>query len=428
MPKKTNNQYITELQDYILHNIFKVPENTHRSLHAQYLHHIDRDTLPMQGWKIHVSVKDYEDYDRVLHTLVPNLEKYGFQYKLINPQFLYSQLDSDQKGKAITIYLKPGDDLEKLFSRNPLSPTTTLLKESAVDIPHEQKIAGRAFARYGSFRGEMANAILNPSGTIQTDPRYDVVRPDFVDTEPTLKDISNFYSAAIARSYNTQNYKDFIEEALLGTHTWRCEQNPEWDSRRHNFVVITFAPEDYQKIKDIIGQVDRQFSGIFKTSTEQYGVIYKNHATQVLAALEEKGITYERPEWDKKYNVIAVDNKDLEYLSAALAEINSHFTAKGIQPIVTYTLGNNATAIMYDTTLDKELVDLCNFKQVEPYDICLGKGYDAIVQNWDRVVTAQVPAIEQAFYNRDHSHQINMGQTQELNQDMLNHIERERIR
>lgn len=388
MSSKTDNEYMQSIQSMISTYVYHAPQGIPRQLNTEFCHDIDPDRIPLQGWKFHVSVRDLADYENVLKKLLPKLEEQGIQYKVLNPAYLQGQLQSAQKGKAITIYPTPGCDLRKLFYKNPLSATQRLMNQDAVDIYNEQKIQGRVFARFGELRGGTNHSLLDPQGILTTEVRGQAVKPDFVSTEPSIADITNFYTQSVNRAGQTRNYKDFIEETFLGTHTWGCAENPEWDSRRHNFITINFPHEQYDRVKAILENNGQGFSRMFKTPDAEYGMIRNTDANRILTALEREGIPYNRPEWDKMYNVTVIHPDDRYIMESAVAQhaaLNGqHY---GLTPMEMYELPNGMLAVKYDTVQDKDFFEMCQYNQVRTYDMMLGKQQQQIWEHWGPVAT-----------------------------------------
>ena len=418
--ERTKWDYVKSIDSMIQKYVYHVPETTHMSLHKEFCHNIDPDKIPLQGWKIHVSVNDLQDYEKVLTKLLPRLEEQGIQYKVINPQFLERQLSSNQQGKAITIYPTPGCDLNKLFSANPLSPTHQLLNQQAVAINNEIQLMGRVFARYGALRG-VTSDLLSPDGIRIGDTRWQSAAPSFVEVQPSVSAISNFYSAASLRYGQTRNHKDYVEEMLLGTHTYGCSQNPDWDSRRHNFITIQLNHEDYDKIKNIV-EAQHGFSCMFKMQGAEYGIIHNDDAQSIFQALTEQGIPYNRPGWDISYNISVIEpGKEQEMLQAIAAMYQNKPVYQGTPQMQTLTLPNGMMAIQYETNQDKEFTEICQWKQIATYDMVLGKNIGQIQQNWQQVVDHTIYTLNQQTHTQNYEQQVNANQSFNLNEKEYYH-------
>ena len=420
--KQEKNQwdYINSIDKMIQKYVYHVPENSNMNLTKEFCHNIDPDKIPIQGWKIHVSVNNLQDYEKVLSKMLPRLEEQGVQYKVVNPQYLERQLMSNQHGKAITIYPTPGCDLKKLFPSNPLSPTHRLMNQQSVEVNNELQLMGRVYVRYGALRGIQPD-LLTPEGYRTGETRGQAVAPSFVDVQPSLSAITQFYSDASTRYGQTKNHKDYVEEMLLGTHTYGCAQNPEWDSRRHNFIAIQFNHEDYDRVKNIIDS-QRGFSCMFKMQGAEYGMVHNNDAQAIFQALNEQGIPYNRPGWDVAYNISVIEPGKEQEMFQALADMYSNTTLyQGVPQMQALTLPNGMTAIQYETNQDKDFTEICQWKQIQTYDMVLGKNIGQIQQNWQQVVDHTMYTLSQQTQNLAYQ----QSQTQDMQDFTHNTFERE---
>lgn len=107
------------------------------------------DVLPAAGWKLHISANSYADYIYLLNTLVPWLESNDILYKVVRLSVWNSFTEGIQKGKFITIYLNKAN----IFHNLPSSIKEILFDENNIEVPGELHLAGRIYARYGSFKG-----------------------------------------------------------------------------------------------------------------------------------------------------------------------------------------------------------------------------------------------------------------------------------
>lgn len=401
--------------------IYHLHENTRRTINPQYCHHLDPDTIPLQGWKLHVSVRDLEDYEQVLNKLLPKLEANRIQYKVTNPQFLNQQLHSNQIGKAITIYPTPGCDLSKVFPQTALSSTHRLMQQYAPEPLAEEHISGRIYARYGTLRG-LDKKLLNPEGFFISETRHQESAPRFITVKPTLEGITEFYSEAALRYGRTRNHKDYVEEMMLGTHTWECEHTPDWDSRRHNFMIIQFPHESYDAIKSVVESQRDGFSCMFKMHGAEYGIIHNNDAQKIFQKLTEQNIPYHRPDWDIAYNISVIEPGSEQKVLQALSDMCENKPIyNGTPQMQIFKLPNGMTAVQYETNQDKDFTEICQWKQAKVYDMVLGKNINQIQQNWQQVVDHTMYALSQQTQNLAYQ----QSQTQDMHDFTHNTFERE---
>lgn len=156
------------------------------------------DSLPEQGWKLHVSVIP-DDAEKVLNEVAPVLSKTMTSFKhLVDLGTLKSMLvkyaNRAQCGKFITIY--PSDDSKLADLCAELVPI--LKKYSGCDILTDCRIPGTTLhSRYGAFKrmnvrndeGELVPAIKHPDGHLIPDKRETrFYIPDWVEVPDILKE------------------------------------------------------------------------------------------------------------------------------------------------------------------------------------------------------------------------------------------------
>lgn len=133
-------------------------------------------TMPNQGVKLHIAVKNYQDYVFTLKTLIPIMKSCEMTFKVVNPMS-YSHFErnvSSQQGKYITIYPCNCD-----FNRF-LKEASSILADSINVIPllGDACIFGRLFGRYGAMRGRY---VYDASGNAYNDDRSKAY-PDFIES------------------------------------------------------------------------------------------------------------------------------------------------------------------------------------------------------------------------------------------------------
>lgn len=109
------------------------------------------NTMPQQGIKLHISVRDYVDYVATLRKIVPVLQKYGVTFKVVKPTSFSNFLEghSKQQGKFITIY--PCKCNFKLVIEELINVLND--SEGVIPVIGDVHIGGRIFGRYGSMMG-----------------------------------------------------------------------------------------------------------------------------------------------------------------------------------------------------------------------------------------------------------------------------------
>ena len=132
---------------------------------------VNINSIPIQGWKFHISANSLADYSNLCTTVIPELQQLGVAFKMVRPEMFERQLASDQMGKAITIYPSPGFDINKL---SPQAKAILLTDDpNHVNPIGDAKIQGRVYARYGRFKGSNTQEayITTTDGKLEYDPK-----------------------------------------------------------------------------------------------------------------------------------------------------------------------------------------------------------------------------------------------------------------
>lgn len=133
------------------------------------------NSIPSQGIKLHISVRDYLDYVDTLKKIVPVLQKNDVTFKVLKPnkfsRFMEGQ--STQQGKYITIYPC------KCNFQAVLNELFDVLNDAEGIIPvlGDIHLGGRVFGRYGSMMGPY---VYDQNGTAYLDDRSRAY-PIFID-------------------------------------------------------------------------------------------------------------------------------------------------------------------------------------------------------------------------------------------------------
>lgn len=124
------------------------------------------NSIPNQGIKLHISVRDYLDYVDTLKKIVPVLQKNDVTFKVLKPnkfsRFMEGQ--SAQQGKYITIYpckcnfKEVVKELESIFNDG----------KDVIPVLGDIHLGGRIFGRYGSM---ISHYVYDQNGNAYLDDR-----------------------------------------------------------------------------------------------------------------------------------------------------------------------------------------------------------------------------------------------------------------
>lgn len=396
----TDEQCMENIQKLIAKYVYHEREYQDKNPNSTFCHDINPDRIPFQGWKLHISAASLQDYENLLKSLCPDFDKLGVQYKVTKPELLYAQMQSEQVGKAITVYMTPS------FNYAALSQASKdILNTEAIEVPHEHKFGGRIYARYGVFRE--GNVLLSPEGRLYNDPRQKWASVEFVKQNPTWDDIGDFYNKAKEVYHATGNYKDYIEEVMLGVGTYQCENNQSWDSRRHNFIALEFQPQDKDVIKSVLRAYGDEFCGVIEVQQNfQLAMVHNTKIDSVLKELNNRGIACSRPDWDRTYNISIVPAQALNDMQQAVQSFNSNhmvFEHDAAQHMETMTLDNGMLAVKYDTTLDKAFEEMCRDLRTQARDVVIGDTEAQIQASWGQIHNSIMKTM---LHEQTHGHEL----------------------
>ena len=175
-----------------------------------FLDNTPATSIPIQGWKIHVSCENAHDFMRGLSIMLPELVKNNVTFKIVNPQRFQFQPGSNLYGKEFTIY--PNEN----FKLSNFSQTfINYLNEKAARQPAtDHNLGNRVNIRYGIFRGGLA--MHNTLGQVVEDRREaGYYKPDFVD-DTSLEQILKFPEEIKSQLDETGDYKLYLQQILTG--------------------------------------------------------------------------------------------------------------------------------------------------------------------------------------------------------------------
>lgn len=314
---------------------------------------VEKNKIPIQGWKFHISANNLDDYERLLKVALPEFQRAGIAFKVVRPDVFEQQMQSAQAGKAITVYPTPDFDIKRF------SPELrSVLFEEGICPQGDAQIAGRICARYGQFR--RAPGLIAHDGTFQQDLRGVAVKPDFVQ-ENSPQEILNFYADSGRRYQETGDAKTYIQE--LATLTAGNGRDNPW-------ITVVVEKSMQGLVNSMIEKSGRNpGSFAFRVGDETYTLIKADESARILNAFTNAGIRYERPEWDERYNVYAFENPDVASQVADVMQQSCN--AAGMPSVECVDIPGYGTGIMVDTTLNAKFMDICRDNQLAIADIGL---------------------------------------------------------
>lgn len=307
--------------------------------------------LPLQGWKFHISARNINDYYNLCKIAIPELDHLGVAFKMVKPEAFQHQMESEQIGKAITIYPSPAFDINKFSPQ-----LKNMLLQDAPDhvIPNgDTQIQGRIFARYGRFRPARGfQYISSPNGQVQFDPKSQrLPKPDFI-SKSSPEDILSFYSYIENKFQQTGDTKTYMQEYFTMA---------ECDGKSHAYITLTVDTNKAHLMQGIINN-DDPYSLSFvannpNNKNESFVFIHQTKVGDVKNIMEYAKNMYHielrRPEWDIKENYYAIDPKQLEVakqIVQGMAQIHGQDYIKLVKLKGTY-------AVKCDSVLDSAFTE-----------------------------------------------------------------------
>lgn len=306
------------------------------------------DTLPMQGWKFHISADSLEDYQRLCDVAIPEFQKLGVQFKVVKPEKFNEQLNSDQIGKAITIYPNPS------FSFKNFSPKLqAILSEDSLQPKGDMKIKGRIFARFGRFRSSpvQEKCVAGPSGDIEYDPKKNrQPAPYFLGT-PSVDSILNFYDNCIKKCAKTGDFKTFTQEYYTMA---------ECDGKSHSYMCVDIPANQKAYANLALNDAKNNTYGLSFVCQQPNGeikvMIHKSDIPQAFYGLANAGVDAQRPDWDVRYTYHEIAPGEKQKALLLAKQLNEKYNMRAVSVV---EIKPNRFALKCDTVFNKDALDLC---------------------------------------------------------------------
>lgn len=379
------------------------------------------EEIPEQGYKFHISATNLQDYERLLKIIVPDLVQNGVLFKVVDGNSFELQMNSDQIGKAITVYPSSGFDFNKL------SPETrSVLSENSIEVNGDENIYGRIFARYGRFTKGSHN-ITTPNGEIVPDPKYLPMRqsrPEF-EYSSSKEDILTFFSRSEQKFEKTWDYKTYYQEKFTMT---------ECDGKNHSYVA--FNVPNIETGKMLIANNERfpnKLSFVKNIQGTPTVFVHKSELGNFFAEAQERNVSMQRPSWDIKENSFIIPSGAYEMLSQKLNNtfgcrfsqidsntLSSSYNFDSSRLLKTYTKAGNFTVFHCDTVFTKELLNECDALGI-PYEEYqenkakkIQKSLDKRFGISDKPKKPFLETVRQVFHTRPNPYVLNPEKTQEI--------------
>lgn len=321
------------------------------------------NTLPVQGWKFHISANSLEDYLHLCEIAIPEFQRLGIEFKVVKPEQFNMQMNSSQRGKAITVYATPQ------FNFNNLSPKLqSILSENSIEANNDMHIQGRINARYGRIRPtpimytqdgstKMESYITNPYGQIDVDPKIKgLFVADFVNSN-SVDSILNFYNNALQKLNETGDFKTYMQERYTMT---------ECDAKSHSYMCIEIPAQQKDKAKELFYDANNNAFGMSmvcepdKTAIDNNQTItlmlHKTDLPQAFYMLSNNGIVPQRPDWDIKYTYHEIAPGQKENALLLAKQLNEKYNMRAVSVVEVST---NKFVLKCDTVFNQETLDLC---------------------------------------------------------------------
>lgn len=274
---KLLNEHIYHKDDYIE---TYASGNFHNG--AKDLYH----QMPLQGWKIHISANNLEDYQKLLETVLPEFNQQGVIYKVAAPDSFDIFTEGAQAGKHITVYLNENFDMSRF------SPELqNVLGEQGMTVDGEMSLGGRMFARYGKFRERPEHELVCLFGGSTYDERG-TVAPSWANALSSQQILS--FPTICAEKFNmTGDYKAYVQEMF--TMNSMAPNN-------YLYHTLEINPQDMQCATDLLSQHKSYSSfgsAVYELHGHAYIMVHENDKS-LQRALDSENMKYIRPDWDCK--------------------------------------------------------------------------------------------------------------------------------
>lgn len=322
---------------------------------------VDENTIPKQGWKIHISASNMEDYAQLLEKALPEFQKLGMAYKVVRPEQFDDFNQSAQQGKAITIYPT------KAFNMSHVSPELKSFLQSPSEIApigDGQLGNSRMFTRYGNFRGKSSELLIPGTSRSAHDTRHTAIAPswlgDFNQMNPN--DIVNINSRIMDRYSESLDFKSYIANMVTMTIT-------DYDTHKHDYIALQISKQDADTVDYLLKNDPTKQSIVYNTGKNTYALITAESSPEMIKALNNFRIKYERPEWDKRSSVYLIEPKDVPGIINAINKHNSQQPDAEIGMINFGYTNNNEPYVKVDTSFDRQFIDMCIANQTHVKEI-----------------------------------------------------------
>ena len=251
--------------------------------------------MPLQGWKMHISANNLEDYRKLLETALPEFNRYGVIYKVLDPYSFESFSSGAQAGKHITVYLNEAFDMSKF------SPELRdMLQEQGPIVEGELSLGGRMFARYGRFREEPIDKLVCPYGSFSYDERG-LYSPSWASvSEPNqIMSIATMYAE---RLNSTNDYKAYAQEMFTMNHM---------APNNYLYCALEINAQDIELVEELLSDYKNNNFGsfgsaIYELEGHTYVMLHENDI-DFAYVLEHQDVKYIRPDWDYKCNMYFIN-------------------------------------------------------------------------------------------------------------------------
>lgn len=301
--------------------------------------------MPLQGWKLHISSNDIDDYKKILSCALPEFDKAGVMYKIVNPSQFSKFTNGEQAGKHITIYLTEAFDVSK-FSQE----LRAILNEKATPVNGEMEMGGRIFARYGKFRGNDPSSLVNIEKGKSRDVRG-MHAPEWV--KPlSPEQVLSYVSDCKARLEQTGDYKAYAQEMFL-MH--------EMVPGNYLYMAVEINPLDIEDVTDAVKYSSNYGSAVYELDGHAYVMIHEQDKENVLSQLQRDDIKYIRPEWDFKCA--------MHYIDPSQEELAREMIGPDDKDISIAHFNDGTVVVCVDETLKEDSHQFCMRVDFDGYGI-----------------------------------------------------------
>lgn len=231
--------------------------------------------LPRQGWIINIAAENYDDYRKVVLTLIPELSKLEVAFKVLVPEYYQNRMMN-----VIKIYMNHNFNILKLSDK-----ALNLILEN-INTQRDKYILGRLSA---TFENYFSNRIVDTTGELIELLPGNI--PTFL-MNVTPLDILNFHEKMLEKANEKKDIAVYIQEYMTG---YEC---PKKKMFYHAYVI---DDKDLEKIKNIPALAQNKDLNTvcdyieYKNNTEEYHrvvVVYEDFNKEVLTEMIKNDIPY----------------------------------------------------------------------------------------------------------------------------------------